>query len=443
MKHRLIGTSAIAVGTILAALTWAWAGTVNSPQTFHNPTRVSVQRNRPPIPTTTKAFNWLQPFANSQHTGYNPVETALTRSNVSMLKEAWQSSPISPSTYGSMVTDGGVVYVGGGGSSGYGDVYAFDANTGAQKWSFFTLFPNAYTPAISGALIYVDCYTSSSAGSQGLCALSRSTGKLQWGYNYNCQCTHYSSIFSAAAVSGTTVVFDYYFGDECFCVAALNASTGTFLWKATAGTGSSNNLASSTPAIDKGNVFVATNSGICSYQLANGTLNWCDSRNFPTLRGAVAASKGVVYASYVGTSSSNGDVIFAENESNGSQLWFYQEPCYACLAGDNDPPAIAKGTVYASGNSGGYLYAFNAKSGKPLWSTNGGVVLNFTAPSIANGVVYVGCDSGNNNFCAHNSATGKLLASIGPTGAKYQGSPAIANGKVYVQSPSSLLMFDL
>ncbi|MBV9102391.1 MAG: hypothetical protein JO060_02310, partial [Candidatus Eremiobacteraeota bacterium] len=107
MKHRLIGTSAIAVGTILAALTWAWAGTVNSPQTFHNPTRVSVQRNRPPIPTTTKAFNWLQPFANSQHTGYNPVETALTRSNVSMLKEAWQSSPISPSTYGSLVTDGG------------------------------------------------------------------------------------------------------------------------------------------------------------------------------------------------------------------------------------------------------------------------------------------------------------------------------------------------
>jgi outer membrane protein assembly factor BamB len=56
-------------------------------------------------------------------------------------------------------------------------------------------------------------------------------------------------------------------------------------------------------------------------------------------------------------------------------------------------PAVANGVVYAAGTYGSSnLWAFDASAGALLWSANLGPVS--CSPTVANGMVYVGDDSG-------------------------------------------------
>ncbi|HYT45021.1 MAG TPA: PQQ-binding-like beta-propeller repeat protein, partial [Methylomirabilota bacterium] len=75
-------------------------------------------------------------------------------------------------------------------------------------------------------------------------------------------------------------------------------------------------------------------------------------------------------------------------------------------------------------------YAFNAMTGKQLWTApTRGKICSSTA--VANGVVYVG--SLDSNLYAFNATTGKQLWTA-PTRGKIYSSPAVANGVVYVGS---------
>jgi outer membrane protein assembly factor BamB len=96
------------------------------------------------------------------------------------------------------------------------------------------------------------------------------------------------------------------------------------------------------------------------------------------------------------------------------------------------PPAVANGVVYVSSDHG-TVYALNASTGATLWS-NTTVGLSFGSPAVANGVVYV--DDG--NLYALNASTGAKLWSY-TTGGQLPGgqplsSPAVANGVVYFGS---------
>jgi len=373
-------------------------------------------------PPPGKLFSWLQPGIDSTHAADNTAEKKLKKSNVAKLKEAW-SFATGAQIGNPLVTDGNTAFV----DSGDGYLYAVNVATGTQKWRFETYWGDAWasSPAIGGKLVYVPCLVGGNTQQNGLCALDESSGKLKWSYYDDCNCLPPSAVEEGPVVSGSTVVLGYYDRNVYlnYTMVALDSSTGAVLWQVLAGSKSpyGYGLANSTPAIDGGNVFAGTSAGICSYQLANGGVNWCSG---PDDGGtAPAVSKGAVYVNTF----SHG--FYALNESTGAQIWQYT-PQAGNGGGYDDPPAVANGTVYFSGiGFNANLYALNASNGTLLYDTSGdgAGAETYSSPSVANGVVYTACSAG---LCAFNASNGSLLYSSNGSGSS-QGTPAIASGTVY------------
>jgi outer membrane protein assembly factor BamB len=83
----------------------------------------------------------------------------------------------------------------------------------------------------------------------------------------------------------------------------------------------------------------------------------------------------------------SGASLFALNASTGAQVWVAGCACgLAALA-------VVKGVVYANAPQNA-LVAFNAGTGSFLWKTSFGDFSGYSAPSVANGVVYLGFDTG-------------------------------------------------
>ena len=90
---------------------------------------------------------------------------------------------------------------------------------------------------------------------------------------------------------------------------------------------------------------------------------------------------------------------------------------------------MANGIVYI-GCSDGKVYAFQAKTGKIVWTyTTNGVV--DSSPTVVAGIVYVG--SQDDSLYASNAATGALQWSYA-TGDLIESSPEVVNGVAYVSS---------
>ncbi len=86
----------------------------------------------------------------------------------------------------------------------------------------------------------------------------------------------------------------------------------------------------------------------------------------------------------------------------------------------------------------GTLYAFNAETGKQLWSFSTGTACDFT-PVVANGVVYAGSEDG--KLYALDATTGAVLWSYGnvaPTCG--HASPIVSDGTVYTGLPDGELV---
>ena len=88
---------------------------------------------------------------------------------------------------------------------------------------------------------------------------------------------------------------------------------------------------------------------------------------------------------------------------------------------------MANGVVYL-GSGSGTLYALNAATGAEEWSYTTGYTVG--SPAVANGVVYLGSDTA---VYALNAATGAEEWSY-TTGDSAFSTPAVANGVVYLGS---------
>lgn len=112
----------------------------------------------------------------------------------------------------------------------------------------------------------------------------------------------------------------------------------------------------------------------------------------------------------------------------------------------NSSPAVVNGVAYVTASSG--FFAFNAKSGTPLWSDgNPGPFFDQSSPAVVGGVAYAASVDG--NFYAFNAGgcgarTCKPLwtAAIDGAGTVAQSSPVVANGKVYVSAGVNLYAFN-
>jgi len=376
-------------------------------------------------PAPSKTFvGWLQPGLDAAHTANNTAEKTLTRQNVGTLALGW-SVPVGAGVGTPTVTDGSTAYV----ASGDDYLYALDMATGAQKWRFQTSFygESGSWIAIAGGTIYAaPCFVGSNTQGAGLCALSTKTGKLKWSWYASCNCGPLPSIVVGPVVSNATVVFAYHAGGAYgkMYVIALSAASGALLWQTVAGDGNpSGSMGPNLPAISGGNVYVGTDTGICSLTLTGGSVNWCSGPN--AMSGSPAVSKGVVYVTN-GNTGSGQPSLYALNATTGAQVWQYAPT--GGYFGYADPPAIAGGKAYFASNEEGPIYALNATNGSLLFTFGAGSqnAKTLSSPSIANGVVYVACYTG---LCAYDSSTGASLLTIGNGGSGY-GAPAVANGEV-------------
>lgn len=356
------------------------------------------------------------------HSGYNRVETSLDAGNVAKLAQLW-SFPTGGPIAAPIVVQDGLAFV----NSADGYLYAVNARTGAQAWKFQTFTDGSAQdqPVVSGAHVFVGCLVGGSAQQNGICALRASNGTLAWSYFLDCKCSPPAALTAAPVVLGGTLLVPYYQSNPGGrnVLQVLNGDTGKPLWHYTYPGENSGGPSPAAPAVANGAVYVGEQDvhNVCSVDLSNHGEDWClpteDDYN------SIAVYKNVVYVNTYNHG------VFAFNASNASQIWHYT-PAGGNYSGTSDPPAIANGKVYVAGVAfGGNLYALDASTGALIYGTSSasGGAQTTSSPSVANGVVYVGCQSG---ICAYAEATGTLLRAFGTPGGK-QSPPAVVNGVVY------------
>jgi outer membrane protein assembly factor BamB len=362
------------------------------------------------IPTTsaatTSSADWRQAGYSAQHSGYNNLETTLTRANVAGLHLDYLPS----ATLGAVVN--GVAY----GIAG-GRLVALSANTGTLKWSVAPCGGQlSVVPSFGNGRLWVPVSGSfgsriaavNPSGSTWVCLPGGGAGYAE---SYSSPLTANNGMVYAAGDSGTLL--------------GINAVTGKVLW-ATLAHPAPQSLVSPAVSVDGKSLYVSSKSGnVFKFKASTGAQLWMRSL-FPAGLGPVTVSGSTLYVGgYWG--------LFALSAMTGNLLWeqtLGQPLGFGCCI---TAPTVANGLVFAGDEDGGGITgisAFNATTGTLAWNAG---VADGEQPypvSVANGVVYVADDFG--NLVALNSSTGAHLALIAPPpGGYFYGQPIVVNGMVF------------
>jgi outer membrane protein assembly factor BamB len=284
----------------------------------------------------------------------------------------------------------GVVYAGG--SSG---VYAIDAMTGKEKWTFANA---GGSPAVSNNTIYATSYLS-------LFAIDAMTREKKWRFDTG------DSIESEPIVADGVV----YISSSDLNLYAIDTVTGKEKWRFNSRT------LRATPAVANGVVYIAgcsekyliaidAETGIEKWRFASG-----DSEN-----SLPVVANGVVFVKA-------GGKLHAIDAVTGKENWIFKTNDYYFTS-----PAVAKGIVYVWSYQG--LSAVDLTTGKEKWKVAAGFASG-SSPAVSNGVVYV--TTGNGNLSAIDAITGKEKWRLHINNPDLSSSwtlvsqPAISNGVVY------------
>lgn len=328
------------------------------------------------------------------HSGFNPGELGTPP-----LSKAWEV--VGAGGGSPPVIEGGRVL-----SIGAKRLYAIEASTGAEIWSynFGTPFGVGW-PAVSGGDVFVA--TSNNYGDTWLRRFDRATGALGFKVPFGSQWERY---WSPIVVDGSV----YLNGGSYGGLYGFSAATGTQLFF-----GSLEQYDEWSPAYFGGKV----------YTFVEGMI-----RAHDPVSGAILASKDVGW-SWAGWS------MWTAPAFGDSYGYVISPPDLYAFAPDTlnvvwtvngsyvSYPAVAGGVVYALGS--GILHAVDAATGASKWVFAGDDALSYP-PVIAGGHVYV---SSNSNVYAVNIATHAQVWTA-PVGGRL----AIGSGMLVVSSPSGSLV---
>ncbi|MFF4079414.1 PQQ-binding-like beta-propeller repeat protein [Streptomyces sp. NPDC001777] len=244
----------------------------------------------------------------------------------------------------------------------------------------------------------------------GLYAVDAETGKKRWAF-----ATGGSECASPVVVDGVVYVGS---GDEHFY--AVDAVTGKKMWSFRC---RKNGSVTEQAVVANGVVYFGSDDNhLYALDAGTGKRRWA----FPMLDGVNSAP--VVANGLVHISSSR---LYAVNAATGKQRWSRTGIKYKKLPGHRSfsAPTVADGVVYV-GDSIEYLFALDAATGKKRWAfeTENSV---FPAAAVADGVVYVGSED--SNLYAVDARTGKKRWAF-DTGAGLGASPTVVGDVVYVGS---------
>jgi outer membrane protein assembly factor BamB len=249
--------------------------------------------------------NWAQLGFRTAHHGFNPYENTLNTANVGSIDRDWSFATGSQITTAPTVA-GDVIYIG----ADNGSLYALNATTGAEVWSFASggLAPNIEsTPAVVNGVAYF-------AGlfDDTVYALNATTGAKVWSY------TTGGNILSSPAVVNGIV----YIGSVDGNVYALNATTGAKLWSFATGA-----AVQSSPAVANGMVYVGSNNdNVYALNATTGAKVWSFATGNEVVS-APAEADGVVYVS-----STDGS-LYVLNATTGAKLVLRHRRVHRVLTG--------------------------------------------------------------------------------------------------------------
>ena len=373
--------------------------------------------------TTT---NWPMFGFDSGHTKWNPYEKTLNRSTVQRLTVVWKQ----PGRYGfedSPVVANGVVYC----ISDDQIVHAYDAHSGAVKWSKLIPYSGyGASVVVENGLLYVGGGDQTSNRGV-LYALNVTTGAIVWK-------TTTSGSGAFAIQSDLTFADGIIYGTwEDGYLRAFNVQTGQQLWNAQTTSGYSSAV------IANGLVYVGSDRSygetnfLYAFHEKIGSVAWkTPIPKNARIGSSPAVSNGIVYVADLDTSQ-----LHAFNATSGHLLWSFTVKQHN-NAFINNSPAIVNGTIYMT-STDDHLYALDAKTGTKRWSfaTSGEI---YSSPAVANGVVYM--SSRDNHIYVLSTASGEQLwsyhISTNNDGLD-QSSPTVVNGMVFLGLMANLYAFRL
>ena len=280
----------------------------------------------------------------------------------------------------------GVIYVG----STDGNLYALDANSGAEKWKFKTQSWVNSSPAVGSGTVYFLSYDSN------FYALDAATGQLKWKFltagekRYAGKHLHHLEpsadtmpdpwdfYLSSPAISTNTV----FFGSGDGNVYALDTGSGTLRWKFHTG-----DVVHASPAISNGTLFIGSwDSYLYALDTATGQEKWRfrtgddpDIHNHVGIQSSPVVVDGTVF---FGCRDAN---VYAVDATTGKQKWsFANEGSWV-----NNTPLVYDGRVYFGTSIPGILHAVDAKTGAALFQLPTGSPV-FSSMAVAQDTLYMG-----------------------------------------------------
>lgn len=282
-------------------------------------------------------------------------------------------------------------------------MYAFDALTGATLW-VGAQQPNYFlnSAAVDQGLVFATSLLGP------LIAYDADTGEIVW-------TSSLASLARAAPVLKGRVL--YVAGSEG-PLYALDATTGTLLWS----TPGESTIFNQAPTVAGGRVFqMRTRSHVTAYDARTGGELW--EQQYDTSASLTAAREKLFVAADPN--------IVALDQATGNVVWSARRDTFMAGA-----PAVADGLLFVPSGAG--LKALDVETRTLVWTAP---TYSIWSPAVANGVVYASNLSG--EWDAFDARDGTELWSVttvfGCGGSCANGTPAVANGILYLPGPDNFL----
>jgi outer membrane protein assembly factor BamB len=405
----------------------------------------------PPASAGPRAdVNWPQFRFDSNRTGFNRFETVLNRTNVPTLQLAWQAQLGMLVDFSSPAVVNGVVYIG----SSDGRLWAYPSAGCGQSlcttplWTSTSLAQIIDSPTVANGVVYVGSQTSPSSNDGKLNAFSAAgCGQAVCSPLWQGLAGAQSILESSPAVGGGMVFvgsFDHRL--YAFNGAGCGQATCQPVW-----TGLTGGTIESTPTVSKGVVFVGSDDGkIYAFPAAGCGQATCSPSWTGDLVGSAFFSSPAVAGGMVFIGSDHAISAFPAagcGQATCSPVWH---------SIDNNQffggsPAVAKGRVYIGLENGLAVYAAagcGQLACQPLWTDfgPGEQAQVLSSPTVANGVVYAGRNTGEVLAWPAGPCGSQLCTSIWSGQINEQivtSSPTVVNGTLYIGSADNLFPEDI
>jgi outer membrane protein assembly factor BamB len=387
------------------------------------------------------AVNWTQFRFDDGHTGFNPFEHVLTRQNVPTLRLAWQAQLGQLVDFSSPAVVDGVAYIG----SSDGRLWAYPADGCGQSlctvplWSSVGLGQIIDSPTVSNGIVYVGSQTSNNSNNGKLDAFSASgCGRQVCKPLWQGVAGPDSILMSSPTVANGSVFVGAFDGRlYAFNAGGCGSSNCPPVWR-----GKTGGSIESTPTALNGVVYVGSDDGNLYAFDASG----CGAPNCrPLWKGPLGGS------AFASTPAIAGGVVFINSQHTLSA--FTAAGCGNARCNPlwravddmnffNGSPAVANGRVYVALESGLGVYSASGCGRSKcdlLWLdfAAGAQASVISAPTVANGVVYAGRNTGEVLAWAAGPCGQSVCQAIwgGATGDPIvSSSPTVVNGKLYIGS---------